>query len=56
MEKNKANIKYVSLEKGTVVPQGQADNPPNNHMYTQKLFYDPENFKEIRNWVFKSKK
>lgn len=51
-----ANIKYVTLEKGTVVPQGKEDNPPNNHMYTWKLFYDPENFKEIREWLFKENK
>ena len=44
-----ANIKYVALEKGTVVPSGQDDNDGSNHTNTWRIAYT---FEPIRDWLF----
>ena len=49
----KANIKYVSLTKGTVVPAGQNDNPGSNHVNTWRIAYT---FEPIRDWLFTESK
>lgn len=52
METEDSNIKYVALQKGTVVPDGVEDNPIENHMYTWKIAYHIEG---IRDWLFQQK-
>ena len=44
-----ANIKYVALEKGTVVPSGQNDNGGSNHTNTWRIAYM---FEPVRDWLF----
>ncbi len=44
-----APINYSVLRSGTVVPEGQADDPPNNHINTWRIAYTIE---PIRNWLF----
>lgn len=51
-ENPKANIKYTTLEKGTL-PALQAGNPGSEHMATWKTAY---NIEGIRDWLFKQKK
>lgn len=49
----KANIKYVSLTKGTVVSTGQDDNPGSNHVNTWRIAYT---FEPVRDWLFTQSK
>ena len=43
------NIKYTMLKKGTAVPEGQLDDPGNNHRNTWRIAY---NIEGIRDWLF----
>ncbi|WP_170164547.1 prolyl oligopeptidase family serine peptidase [Sinomicrobium pectinilyticum] len=52
METEDSNIKYVALQKNTVVPEGVEENPVENHMYTWKIAY---NIEGIRDWLFQQK-
>ncbi|WP_229807661.1 alpha/beta hydrolase-fold protein [Asticcacaulis endophyticus] len=47
------SINYTVLEKGTVVPEGQDDNPGSNHVNTWRIAYTIEG---IRDWLFEQKK
>jgi predicted peptidase len=48
-----ANIRYVSLKKGTVVPPGQKDDGGSNHVNTWRIAYD---IPGIRDWLFEQHK
>lgn len=43
------NIKYTVFAKGTVVPEGIADDGPNNHVHTWPIVYAIEG---LRDWLF----
>jgi predicted peptidase len=43
------NIKYTVLARGTVVPEGQRDDPGNNHVHTWRIAYAIEG---LRDWLF----
>ena len=45
----RSNIKYTVLDKGTVVPEGQIDDGPNNHVNTYRIAYTIEG---LRDWLF----
>ncbi len=53
MESEKAPINYTVLEKGTVVPTGQSDDPGSNHINTWRIAYRVEG---IRDWLFQQVK
>lgn len=53
MEADGNNINYTVLQKGTVVPEGEEDNPATNHMDTWKIAY---NIEGIRDWLFAQSK
>ncbi len=42
-------IKYAVLRKGTVVPDGQLDNPVANHVNTWRIAYT---LRAVREWLF----
>jgi len=44
-----SNIKYTALQKGTVVPAGQTDDPGSNHINTWRIAYTIEG---VRDWLF----
>ncbi len=50
MEAEGNPIKYVALEKGTVVPPGQNDNGGSDHINTWRIAYTIEG---IRDWLFR---
>ncbi len=48
-----SNIKYTVLQKGTVVPAGQPDDPGSNHINTWRIAYTIEG---VRDWLFAQSK
>ena len=53
MRQQKANVYYVALKKGTVVPAGQTDDGGGNHVNTWRIAY---NIEGIRDWLFAQRK
>ena len=53
MEAEGSSINYVVLQKGTVVPPGQADDPGSNHINTWRIAYTIDS---IRDWIFRQHK
>ena len=49
IEAQGASINYTVLAKGTVVPEGQTDDPGSNHIKTWRIAYTIEG---IRDWLF----
>lgn len=53
MEAEESNIKYTVLQKGTVVPASQSDDPGSNHTNTWRIAYTIEG---VRDWLFSQTK
>jgi predicted peptidase len=49
---NMSATHYVALEKGSVVPASQQDNPISNHLNTWRIAYTIEG---IRAWLFEQR-